>query len=365
MITAAGIMALTTDNLVLFLKRGNGSDHPGEWCFPGGQQEEGEAIEACAIRECLEESGKEFVPEDLSLHTHSVAPAEPLLPEGITAPSEPVDFTTYLTKVEAPFPVTICDESSGFAWASLEFPPEPLHPGCRIALARLSMNELDVARAMSEGSLSSPQIYKNVHLWNIRITGTGVSYRASIDEYVHRNPADYLNPEFLARCNGLATIWYHPKRATLDSEEFTQRIVGSVFLPYIKGEEVWAIAKVYDDEANASLIADPASTSPCVVLPEEGNFKLRTEDGRKILIETSPELLDHIALLPKGTLGVWDKGEGPTGVDRSGIADSLETSAEAFDQILNRFADSLNILGIRLESRNLERKLNIMENQSG
>ena len=73
-----------------------------------------------------------------------------------------VDFTTFLMRVPEEFAPKLNDEHDGWAWSPLATPPEPLHPGCRIALERLAMNELDVARAIADGRLASPQRYENV-----------------------------------------------------------------------------------------------------------------------------------------------------------------------------------------------------------
>jgi 8-oxo-dGTP pyrophosphatase MutT (NUDIX family)/IS5 family transposase len=331
-IKAAGIFYLTPDNQALFLQRGNGGDCAGMWCFPGGKTEDGETEEQAARREAREEAGD--VPDGtLVLHTRSIAPAEqpsPAAPPAtgetallgepvaaLVAPSYDVDFTTFIQRVDAPFPVTICDESIGYAWADISSPPEPLHPGCRLAIDRLAMHELDVARAMSEGRLTSPQRYHNMSLFAIRITGTGVAYRSSLDEFAFRDPSLYLNEEFLARCAGLAVIWQHPGSATLDSKEYADRAIGSVLLPYIKGDEVWGIAKVYDDAAIEIMTTKAVSTSPCVAqLDPATTSKMTLEDGSALLIEGKPAVLDHIAICP---VGVWDKGGEPMGV----ISDSI------------------------------------------
>ena len=189
-----------------------------------------------------------------------------------------------------------------------------LHPGVTAALRRLGADELGIARLMSEGELSSPQRYHNVTLVNLRITGTGVSYRPSLDEYVYRKPENYLTPDFLARCNGLSVIWKHPRKSLLNSQEFGDRVIGSVMLPYIKGDEVWAIAKVYEDDAITLLQSEQLSTSPAVLLSK--NQTIIGPNGEKVLIEGPATLLDHIAICEHG---VWDKGGDPTGVEQSDL----------------------------------------------
>ena len=197
-------------------------------------------------------------------------------------------------------------------WASIDHPPTPLHPGDKVILERFGMNELDVARAMQQGRLTSPQYYENVALFNLRITGTGVAYRHKLDEYAWRDPSLYLNDEFLARCNGLPVIFEHPKTNVLTSDEFKDRMVGTIMLPYIRGEEVWGIAKIYDAAAAEMMSSEQLSTSPAVVWRDpDVNDKLETESGAKFLIEGKPSLLDHLAICEQG---VWDKGGEPTGV---------------------------------------------------
>src|SRR5487761_1073104 len=110
------------------------------------------------------------------------------------------------------------------------------------------MDELGVARAIIAGELASPQKYGNFWLFAVRVTGTGAAYRSGLDEYVWRSPEDYLNEDFIARCGGLPVIFEHPeKRRALDSREFADRIVGSIMLAYIRDDEVWGIARIYDE----------------------------------------------------------------------------------------------------------------------
>ena len=328
MIRGAGILFLTADNQALFLKRAPGSDYPLFWCLPGGTLEEGETTEQCAKREAEEEIG--FLPSylpnaPLTKHSVTVSPRDTQIVKETIEPrdAEPplpdlVEFTTYLQRVDGTFEPRINGEHIGWSWAPISGPPEPLHPGVRVALQKLGMHELDVAKAIRDGQLASPQQFENMWLFAMRITGTGVAFRKKLNEYVYRRPENYLTDEFLARCNGLAVIVQHPKGDKLDSQEFAERVVGSVMLPYIKGDEVWGISKIYDETTAEMLSKFQLSTSPAVVLRSGANTKLKAEDGKTVLIEGEPKLLDHLAICE---VGVWDKGEDPSGVAVEAIGD--------------------------------------------
>jgi len=364
MIRAAGILLVSTKGNALFLKRGPGGDYPDTWCVPGGRVEDGEDVIGAAIRETLEEAGYKAKEKNLTYLTRSIAsspgtsalapaPEQAMTPQTLgdaihnaataSPPADPiapdqVDFTTFIEKDVEEFTPILCDEHTGYAWAPLGSPPQPLHPGCAIALRRAgNMNELEVAQAIRDGELSSPQRYEKFTLFAIRITGTEYAYRSrklgakatkddikkgtKVDtlsgklierdaEYVYRDPSFYLNDEFLARCNGLPVVLEHPEGMMVDSEEFANRGIGTVFLPYIVGTEVWAIAKIYDDKAASMMESQTLSTSPGVVW-HEAPGSMSEVDGHKFLIEGKPGLLDHIAICWQG---VWDKGGDPVGV---------------------------------------------------
>jgi len=177
---------------------------------------------------------------------------------------------------------------------------------------RAKMNELDLARAMAEGRISSPQQYQNLWLFAMRVTGTGASYRPELNEHVWRDPALYLNADFLDRCNGLPVIWEHPPGNELNQEEFAKRVIGSVMLPYLEQDEVWAIVRIYDQDAAQLMLNKQLSTSPAVIFgPETKNETRKLEGGKTLLIEDEPDLVDHLAVC---LLGVWDKGGAPTGI---------------------------------------------------
>lgn len=331
---AAGAL-IVADGKVLFLRRGKGGDHPGEWSFPGGKTEDGESAEESARRETLEETGYE---------------PHKLIQIGQTNEGG-VEFTTFYHECR-PFEVALSDESEDCAWVPIGGWPEPLHPGCRFvlesdafkAIRKAHMTETEVAQAIMLGDLPSPQFYRNMWLFAIRITGTGTSYRSIDDEYVYRPPENYLNDEFLTRCNGLSVIVDHPKARTLNSAEFKKCNVGSVLLPFIArteisgdriiavadretGDEVWGIAKVYD-EATATLMSqEQLSTSPSVVFrnPDVENSTVTLDGGQTLLIEGKPCLLDHIAICE---VGVWDKGGPPSGVSTTNVQEPEMTEEE-------------------------------------
>ena len=180
--------------------------------------------------------------------------------------------------------------------------------------------ELDVAKAIRDGKLPSPQRIGALWLFDLRITGTGASFRPQHDEYVYRPPEHYLNEEFLERCQGLPVIFEHPGKGMLDTDEFRSRSIGSIVLPYIptrdddehSTHDVWGIARIYDGDAAELMQTSHVSTSPAVSLGAAGDSKsLPMEGGSTLLIEGKPPYLDHLAVC---TVGVWDKGDEPRGV---------------------------------------------------
>ena len=179
--------------------------------------------------------------------------------------------------------------------------------------------ELDIARAIRDGKMESPQRLEHVWLFDLRVTGTGVAYRGSLDEWVYRPPEFYLNDDFLERCQGVPVLFDHPKEGLTDTEEWRQRAIGALVLPYIPGKgdehhatnEVWAIARIYDDDAAELMLQTHISTSPAVEFGKADLRYIRTDDGERMLMEEKPTYLDHLAVV---TEGVWDKLKTPRGV---------------------------------------------------
>ncbi|MCZ5438981.1 hypothetical protein O5476_16910 [Escherichia coli] len=67
-------------------------------------------------------------------------------------------------------------------------------------------------------------------------------------EFVWRSPQTYLNPQFLERCAGVPVIIDHPESKTLEDVGERSRIIGTVMLPYIRGDEVWGVCRIYGQE---------------------------------------------------------------------------------------------------------------------
>ncbi|PHI31169.1 DUF2213 domain-containing protein [Budvicia aquatica] len=213
----------------------------------------------------------------------------------------------------------------------------------------MNLTELEVAEGIRDGRIPSPFEFSGMWLVNLRITGTGAAYRRGLDEHVWRDPDIYLNDAFLKRCNGLPVIIDHPEEAKLSEEDFKNRIVGAVMLPYIKGDEVWAIARVYQNDIVEQIKRGEVSTSPSVIFNQDsGNVAIDAGD-ETILIEGKPFLIDHIALVTKdhGTLGVWDKNKIPEGVENSNKGD-FEMTEEELKKLL---ADSFGTFGAQINTR--------------
>jgi len=307
MLRAAGIMFLTPRNEALFLLRGGGSDYPNKWAWPGGRLEGDETPEQTAVRETIEEIGACPTGDRFLLDRHV------FMSEG-AAPAQ-IEFSTFVQYVDAPFIPALNYEHRAWQWAKLSAPPDGLHPGAQRVVDIANMSDLEVARAMRNGELISPQRVGNMTLFAMRVTGTGLAYRAGIEEYAWRDPAIYLNQDFLEHCQGLPVILDHPPTAMLNTDEYRERNIGSVFIPYLNGDEVWAIVRIHDAEAAREIEKGQFSTSPCVFFDPSKPVGERKPigDGHEVLIEGRPFILDHLAVTTTSA-GVWDKGQGLEGI---------------------------------------------------
>jgi 8-oxo-dGTP pyrophosphatase MutT (NUDIX family) len=331
----AGILFRAPGPQYLLVKRSD----TGEWEQPGGHLESGESAEEAAARECVEEIGA--------------------CPDGIrwigriSTNPDGGDYTCFLQDVLAPFDPKLNDEHTEWQWVSPGALPDPTHPEVIKTIGLVTGNELDIAKRMAAKELPSPQRYENVWLFDLRITGTGLSYRTALDEYSWRTPDQFLTEEFRERCYGLPVIFEHPK-TLLNSKEYHERNVGSIFLPYLTTDEVWGIAKVFDDDAAVLMHESHESTSPAVVFRDAGSAEFREIDGKTVLIEGKPSYLDHLAICKEG---VWDKGGEPSGVNNGEIRmDENVTPAPAeqvpawADALGKRFDEGLASFGQRLDA---------------
>ncbi|ECC2479610.1 NUDIX domain-containing protein [Salmonella enterica] len=278
----------------------------GTWCQPGGKVEPSELAIDTARREVLEEVGYQY---DGPLTPHSVYG----------------DYLTFRAEVPERFEAKLNDESLAAGWFHIDDLPKPLHQPFAEMLAQQALNETEVATLIADGTLSSPQFFINMWMFAIRVTGTGVTWRSADQQMAFRNPDDYLTPEFLQRVAGLPLIWLHPEKNTLDSNEFAKRVIGTLTNSWVADNgEVWAIARVYDAEAAEIMATRQLSTSPTVKFVEVPDSIIEI-DGQPLLVEPSPELLDHVAICEQG---VWDKLLAPTGVK----SDSIPNEAEKMDE---------------------------------
>lgn len=115
----AGIAYVAPAGRALFLKRSDAGDHAGEWCFPGGSVELGETPEQAAVRESREEIGALPYGERQAMARTAM---------------DGVEFRTFRQPIAREFTPKLNDEHTEHAWAPLDQPPQPLHPGVRAAI---------------------------------------------------------------------------------------------------------------------------------------------------------------------------------------------------------------------------------------
>jgi 8-oxo-dGTP pyrophosphatase MutT (NUDIX family) len=142
-IKGAGIMLITPQDEVLFLLRSPTSNHPNEWDLPGGKADDDETPEETAKRETEEEIGSRPYGELTKIADTSSKDDS----------GSDVDFITFRQFIRHKFkPKLDPGEHTRFVWASLNNPPEPLHPGVRevvnMALGKKTANDMAMDKAM-------------------------------------------------------------------------------------------------------------------------------------------------------------------------------------------------------------------------
>jgi 8-oxo-dGTP pyrophosphatase MutT (NUDIX family) len=120
---AAGILFVAPDGDVLLLRRSSTEDNfAGHWALPGGKADDGETPDQAARREALEEMGD-----------HPDGKRE-LIDQRATPNG--MQFHTFKQPVENKFVPKLNDEHSGYAWASRDMLPEPMHPAVKEVLTK-------------------------------------------------------------------------------------------------------------------------------------------------------------------------------------------------------------------------------------
>lgn len=103
---------IEVDGRFLFLKRRQGGYLGGQWDIPGGAVEPGEASDAAAARECLEEAGLACVVGERLSHV-----------ENMDTGGRDINFHTVTFRLypeETDLVVTISHEHEAFVWATVE-----------------------------------------------------------------------------------------------------------------------------------------------------------------------------------------------------------------------------------------------------
>ncbi|EKJ5424101.1 DUF2213 domain-containing protein [Salmonella enterica] len=215
------------------------------------------------------------------------------------------------------------------------------------------LTEIEAAKQVRDGQLPSPCKFSNMWLVNLRITGTGMAYRAEEKEVVWRSPKTYLNPQFLERCAGVPVIIDHPEGKMLEEAGDRSRIIGTVMLPYIRGDEVWGVCRIYGQEIIDYIqkARGEVSTSPSVVFcGASGGAEVPDVMGEdNFFIEGTPFLIDHVALVP---LGVWDKDGKPSGVEVTTPTEEEQLAGvvrEAIDAACKPALEKLEAISGRLD----------------
>lgn len=166
------------------------------------------------------------------------------------------------------------------------------------------MSESEIIKQYTLGKLSDIFIAENCFYMPIRITGTGETLRVNGSDYIIENRQKHLffAKDILEQCGRLPILLEHPEQ---DKETQSQmvgyrnidslsQIVGQTIHAYIKGDEIWAIGRIYDLNIlnlinNKIFSTSPAVSSKCVIIDN--------------ISQEIPIEINHIAFVKQGH---WD-----------------------------------------------------------
>ncbi len=320
-VTAAGIV-YTAAGRVLLLKRADGT-----WGIVAGKSEGSETPPETAAREAMEEIST--APEGKTLWSVQMPRHD-----------GPGDFRAYAMQLDEEFTPRLNDEHTGWGWFAGNKLPSPLFPGTADVLDRFTMNMGGICQKMADGTYTSPQRFMNVTLFAMRISGTGWAYRGGDrQEYAYRSRDDWLTPEVMQACQGMPVVLEHPEETPVITDAFyRERSVGQVVLPYIKGDELWAIVRIQNRAVAKALTDEQWSTSPGVLTGKDSVTRPLGQDGTTLLVEGAPFHPDHLAIV---SAGVWDKYGPPTGIDSSLSRQDGDTHMADLNSAMRSTCDAL------------------------
>jgi 8-oxo-dGTP pyrophosphatase MutT (NUDIX family) len=184
---AAGILFVASDGDVLLLRRSSTEENfAGHWSLPGGKADDGETADQAARREAVEEIGD-----------HPDGKRE-LLDERTTPTG--MTFHTFRQRVASKFVPKLNAEHSGYAWASRDLLPEPLHPAVKEILA--SAMAADAARRRGAIAFDKKSVRRTDSDGRLHIEAAHIS-KANVCEYLGREIPEFkelgLDPDKLYR----------------------------------------------------------------------------------------------------------------------------------------------------------------------
>lgn len=145
---AAGVLFIAPDGDVLVLRRSPEEENfGGHWGLPGGGVDDGESPEDGALRECREEMGIDLA-EAGPDHLRDL--------DKVVTPTGKV-FHTFAMPVPKKFAPRLNDEHTGYAWASLDMLPRPLHPAVEKTLKERLGEDFALAADGLLGWASTPK----------------------------------------------------------------------------------------------------------------------------------------------------------------------------------------------------------------
>ena len=181
--------------------------------------------------------------------------------------------------------------------------------------------ERTIVNDMISGVLQGPVEFSGICLAPLLVSPTGCRFDG--ESYVYRDPSTWLSERMTERMAGVPLLGGADGDGPVSGSAVIKRMIGVCMQGYIKGTELWCVARIANDFAWRLIKAGAAETRVSVAFDELPSIDI---DEGNLIVEPAPRYMNHLCLVPLGS----DEFEFGFSVQSIDSSDSAKESSYAY-----------------------------------